>query len=98
VGNRRNEFAFHPKDPDQLVPLALKVPRHVKEKIVRQAREAGVTQSEWCTAALEQAALRRFRVQCFHPEHLVVNDWCLLCKTWIGWDSGEEDHGGREGS
>ncbi len=89
MGNRRNEFAFHPKDPDEPVTLVIRVPRHVKEKIARQAKESGALISAWCTSALEQAAVRKFRVHCFHPEHAVVNGWCFVCKTWTGWDDGD---------
>lgn len=90
MGNRRNESAFHPKDPDEPLPLALKIPRHVKELIQRQAAEQGVPVSAWACSVLEQAARRNYRVQCFHPAHLVVNDWCFACKTWIGWDEDGE--------
>lgn len=88
---RRNESAFHPKDPDELVAITIEVPRHVKDTIRRVCKETSQTQAQWGTAVLEQAAKRRFRVQCFHPERYVVNDWCLQCERWIGWDDGEEE-------
>ena len=87
---RRNESAFRAKDPDELVPFVIRIPRHVKELIARWCAETGQTQTQWAQSVLEQAAKRRFRVQCFHPARLVVNDWCLECETWIGWDDGGE--------
>jgi hypothetical protein len=91
MGNRRNEFAFYAPDPDANVVLVLRVPRHVKDKISRQAEEAGSTISAWCSSALEQAATRRYKVQCFHPPEVRVNGWCFApgCKTWLGADTAE---------
>ena len=95
MGNRRNESVFHPKNPDELVTMVIRVPRIIKDKIRRQAATSGHTISEWASSALEQAAVRDFRVYCFHPSAQVVNGWCFQCRTWIGGEDGGEADGQR---
>ncbi len=78
--------------PDDIVTLVIKLPRHVKEKIVRQAKNDGI--GNWCTAALTEAALRKFKVVCFHEDRYRVNGWCFApgCHVFVG----EDPHGAPE--
>lgn len=73
-----------PSSPDK--NLTIRIDRKLLKQITAEAEQSGVSRQAWITAVLEEATIRRFRVQCFHPQDVRINGWCYTCKTFIGED------------